>query len=198
MPVDWTNRITHGFDPPAPNKSFLVIRGKPGTGKSCLAAGAPGAIHIDLDPLGSNSSIVGARAERMVKKICTFDDYEKLQTDLIQDAKESGDKRRFSTVIWDNAGQLLLLCRERVAKNLGVDEITGFDHGKVSSFMRNLWLGLSNAGYGMIVLDHDISRVISDGKNERIITETLLPQGVMKYLDQDCHHTFTTKLESME
>lgn len=189
MSVDWSD-LKQGFAPGEPWASFYVIRGKPGVGKSTLAYGIPDSVVADMDPAEGGKYVVGARAKR--KRITTWAELQEFKAKLKADA---GPNATFKVVILDPAGQLLTLCRHRIKEKLKVEDIEGFDHGKVNSLFREQYLDLINWGYYPVIIDHEVDiRMLQKGGSEKIVTEALLPGGITKYLDQDCHHTLTMTL----
>lgn len=193
MAVDWSD-VKKGFDPGKASQAFYLVRGKPGVGKTTFASGIEESLLVDCDPAEGGKYVVGPRAER--KSVRSWEQFEEIHARLKKDAIENKDKRRFKTVIIDPAGQLLTFCRDRIKKKLGVDEITGFDHGTVASLFREKYLDLLNHGYYLVITDHEIDmRSLQKGGIEKIVTEALLPQSITKYLEQDCHHILTLTLD---
>lgn len=184
----------NGFDPGQSYEANYVIRGKPGTGKTTIACGCPYAVHGDCDPSGAGRFVVNGRSQRVgIRDAAMFDAFIK---ELIEDATKKGDDRRFKVVILDPAGQILNFCRQLMCKKLGVTDIEGFDHGKVASLFRKYLLDLNAVGYYWILIDHELdTRMPKSGGTEIILTEPLLPQSINKFVEQDCHHILTMKLE---
>ena len=149
---------------------------------------------MDADPGGGGRYVVNPRSDRL--QVSSHDEYMAVHKTLLADAEANGPDRRYDVVIWDPGGGFLGFANEYTRKQLGVEEITGFDHNKVAANMRNMWLELLRAGYWLLMTDHLRKKLISKtGEKEEIVTEALLPASVLKYLEQDCHHIFTLGLE---
>ncbi len=192
--VNWDN-LEEGFDPGLPHQAFYVVRGKPGTGKTTLVCGCPDSLHLDCDPMSGGKYVVRGRAKR--RPVTSWAEWCRERDRLIEDAKVNKDKRRFKAIIIDPAGHFYGYCMESVKQKLGVEEITGFEYGDVAREMRREWLKLLNAGYGVFLTDHIVSRfaLVKGSSGEQQIDEALLPNSVVKLLEQDCHHVITTVLE---
>lgn len=190
MPANWDD-LEPCFNPPGPAETNIVLRSKPGIGKTTLLAGNPTALMVSCETGGAEAA-VGSRARQKILR--EWPDFHDLMARLETDAKE--DARQFTTVCIDTIGQFA----EKFAypywcsKN-GCTEVEGFDWPKAAKFLMNFLRKLNNMGYAWHVTDHLIDKVIKSTTGaEKIITESVLPNTLIKLLDQECSYILTLEL----
>lgn len=180
-----------GGRPKGVNRAFILLIGRPKSGKSTLAGTNPAAIRVDLNRAGPTMGEQAIRIPAYTHDGVSLRLDWKWLADVVQDLErmaEQGEPDRPKTVIIDTLSDLIQIAREAVEKEAGKpwQDLHGKQAwGQVYDRIYRLLLRLTKH-YGVVLIGHVVeqSKPLGDD-NYRVAEGIDIPDGLWKLLHKE-------------